>query len=206
MVPRSVRPGCLRALILLLSLLEIGGSAAGGSCKQCASGDRGCCSQKHGRSSRALITLPQRPRLCAVPNSVRHVLAGACSGALGVTALAPVEIVRINMLANRDWSLRTAVASLSSGWFRGNTADVIAAAMRVGITMPAFAFYKDLLTRNDEPPSGSQVFLAGALAGCTATVVCFPLEVARTRLAVACDLRFGLLGCFVAIVSEARAR
>ena len=42
----------------------------------------------------------------------------------------------------------------------------------------------------------------GALAGCTASLANFPLEVARTRLAVACDVRLGVLGCLAALARE----
>ena len=157
-------------------------------------------------SSDRTADAPLQQRL---PNGVRHILAGAASGALGVTALAPLEVVRVNMLLNRDWSLATAIGSLKAGWFRGNTPDVIAAAARVGITMPAFAFYKRKLQQltahggdTTLPPPKWTIFLAGALAGCTASIACFPLEVARTRLAVACDLRMGMLGCFVSIWRE----
>jgi hypothetical protein len=145
-----------------------------------------------------------------VPNGVRHVLASAVSGALAVSALAPVEVVRVNMLLHPDWSLQTAIKSLSSGWFRGNTADVLFAATRVGITMPAFAFYKTMLqglagSREEGAallPPGVTAFIAGALAGCTASIACFPLEVARTRLAVACDVRLGVAGCILAVLRE----
>ena len=144
-----------------------------------------------------------------VPNSLRHVLAGATSGALGVTILAPVELLRVNMMLNRDWSLKTAFDSLKSGWFRGNTADVLAASMRVGITMPTFALYKALLrqTLRDRIEPGQPLpqwatFVAGALAGCTASVACYPLEVARTRLAIACNVEFGLFGCLYMVARE----
>ena len=144
-----------------------------------------------------------------VPNSLRHVLAGATSGALGVTILAPVELLRVNMMLNRDWSLKTAFESLKSGWFRGNTADVLAASMRVGITMPTFALYKALLrqTLRDRIEPGQPLpqwatFVAGALAGCTASVACYPLEVARTRLAIACNVEFGLFGCLYMVARE----
>ena len=153
---------------------------------------------------------PLRP-VHRLPNGIRHILAGAVSGALGVTALAPMEVVRVNMLLNRDWSFKTAIGSLSAGWFRGNTPDVIAAAARVGITMPAFAFYKNLLQQalgrdGSQPAPKWAVLAAGALAGCSAAIVCFPLEVARTRLAVACDVRLGMLGCFVSIWREEGAK
>jgi hypothetical protein len=149
----------------------------------------------------------------AVPNGVRHLVASATSGALGATALAPLEIIRVNLLLNSGGTLKTAVDSLAAGWFRGNTADVLAAAARVGIVMPAFAQYKRLLQRGlctlrgEEASAGARlpqwaVFSAGALAGCTASIACYPLEMARTRMAVSCDVRLGLLGCILGTLRE----
>ena len=197
-------------LVLSLGCASAGASAVGTvsatarkSCKRdgCKGG---CCTPYRHDFSR---------RLAEFPNGLRHIMAGAASGAVGVTALAPIELVRVNMLLNRDWSLKTAFASLSSGWFRGNFADVLAASARVGITMPTFALYKSVILQSlraldgaDAPPRerlpGWGSFVAGAAAGCTASVVCYPLEVARTRLAVACDLRFGILGCLVGVANE----
>lgn len=151
--------------------------------------------------------------MTAVPNGVRHLVASATSGALGATALAPLEIIRVNLLLNSGGTLKTAVDSLAAGWFRGNTADVLAAAARVGIVMPAFAQYKRLLQRGlctlrgEEASAGARlpqwaVFSAGALAGCTASIACYPLEMARTRMAVSCDVRLGLLGCILGTLRE----
>lgn len=113
-------------------------------------------------------------------NTVRHSLAGAISGAVGVTLLAPVEIMRLNMMVDRKLTLRAAFDALRGGWFRGNSADILATAPRIGITMIAFAMYKDLVDVSAsamsaqlggpayEPGSKWTVFLAGALAGATA--------------------------------------
>lgn len=194
--------------------------------------------------------------MSAIPNGVRHAAASAASGALGVTALAPLELIRVNMLVKRE-SLKTAMRSLSTGWYRGNTADVLAASARIGITMPTFALYKRLMRHalaalNLHDGEGRlpewAVFASGALAGCTAAVrwlhsdgtkvdvpshhhcrctslltsscvclslfslfavpasaaqvACYPFEVARTNIAVSCDLRLGVLGCLVGIVRE----
>ena len=86
---------------------------------------------------------------------------------------------------------------------------VLAASMRVGITMPTFALYKALLrqTLRDRIEPGQPLpqwatFVAGALAGCTASVACYPLEVARTRLAIACNVEFGLFGCLYMVARE----
>ena len=195
-MPRPSR----RHLALLLCLLGANGVGAI-SCGASCSGS--CCDSCSARRRSPF-------RLQDVPNGVRHVAASAASGAIGVTCLAPVEVVRVNMLLNRDWSLQTAVASLQAGWFRGNMADVLAGAARIGVTMPAFALYKGLMRRAlvrfggaepDERLPGWAIFAAGALAGCTASTFNYPLEVARTR-AVACDLRLGVFGCITSVARE----
>ena len=131
----------------------------------------------------------RREQRAYASNALRHVFAGAASGAIGVTALAPVEVIRVNLMVDGG-TWRTALQSLSRGWWRGNTADVLSAAPRVGITMASFAMYKRLLTvalREETTPQWA-VFMAGALAGATATLATFPLDVVRTRMAVGCPI------------------
>ena len=60
------------------------------------------------------------------------------SGAIAVTVLAPLEVIRLNLLSNPEISLRAAFSSLKGARFRGNTADVISGSARIGIIMPAF--------------------------------------------------------------------
>lgn len=146
-----------------------------------------------------------------VGNGVRHFLASALSGAAGVTALAPVEVVRLSMISNRELTFKSAVAVLGkspAAWFRGNSADTLATALKVGITMPTYSLYKRWLTSaavrynglpEDAPSPRWAIFLAGALAGCTATVLTFPLEVARTRLALECPVDMNVATCLAAI-------
>jgi len=129
-------------------------------------------------------------RFPTVPNSMRHFLASACSGAAGVTCLAPVEILRLSFMSKGE-TFKGAVASLGAPhmWFRGNKADTLSTALKVGITMPAFALYKNVITTvsgvpEDAPTPRWAVFLAGALAGCTATCLCYPLDVVRMRIAL----------------------
>merc|ERR1740115_70168 len=133
-------------------------------------------------------------RFPSVPNSMRHFLASACSGAAGVTCLAPVEILRLSFMSKGE-TFKGAVASLGAPhmWFRGNKADTLSTALKVGITMPAFALYKNVITTvsgvpEDAPTPRWAVFLAGALAGCTATCLCYPLDVVRMRIALECPV------------------
>ena len=67
-----------------------------------------------------------------VPNSMRHFLASALSGAAGVTCLAPVEIVRLSFMS-KGATFKGAVASLGTPeqWFRGNSADTLSTALKV---------------------------------------------------------------------------
>jgi len=143
-------------------------------------------------------------------NGARHFIASALSGAAGVTALAPIEVVRIQLMVNSNEGVRGAVRALGGvrGAFRGNTADALAAAIKVGMTMPAFKLYKQWLTaaaqryghlEEDAPLPQWAVFLAGAFAGCTATIVAFPLDVARTRLAMECSVDMSLATCLYGI-------
>lgn len=130
---------------------------------------------------------PLLPRIPPLPNSVRHFLASACSGAAGVTCLAPVEILRLSFMSKGE-TFKGAVASLGAPktWLRGNSADTLSTALKIGITMPTFALYKNAITTvchvpEDAPTPRWAVFLAGALAGCTATCLCYPLDVVPRR-------------------------
>ena len=119
--------------------------------------------------------------------------------------VAPLEIIRINLMNSQGLSFQAALSSLKGAMaLRGNTADVIAGASRTGIILPAFAMYKQAMAkvarRLDPALDGETiprwaVFCAGALAGATATSILFPLEVARTRMAMECAVGESVLGC-----------
>jgi len=153
----------------------------------------------------------------SIPNSVRHAIASAAAGATGVTLVAPIEIIRINVMNNKGLTFKTAAKTLRGGMmFRGNTADVIASASRTGIILPAFAYYKRAarsLVRLLDPDFQEHAILprwalfgSGAAAGATATLVLFPLEVARTRMAMECVIGQSTIGCLVAVFNTEGVR
>ena len=134
-----------------------------------------------------------------------------------MTLTAPIEIIRLNVMNTKSLTLRAAAKTLRGGMmFRGNTADVIASASRTGIILPAFAFYKlfarslamraDPTLREDELLPRWALFGAGALAGATATLTLFPLEVARTRMAMECIVGQSTLGCLETIFNAEGVR
>jgi len=145
-----------------------------------------------------------------VPNGVRHAMASASAGAVAVTLVAPIEIIRLNLMNNKGLTIGMAAKTLRGGMmFRGNTADVIASACRTGIILPAFSYYKTctraLAMRLDPTLEANgllpqwALFSAGALAGATATLILFPLEVARTRMALECVVGQSTIGCLTTV-------
>lgn len=120
-----------------------------------------------------------------------RLVAAAWAGAVSKTATAPLETVRMQMMTGTKGSLREVVKTTwvnggLLGFFSGNEADVLRTMPSKAIELASFDLYKKLLSVNGEgkAPGGLVTSLAGAMAGITSTVAMFPLETARTRLAV----------------------
>ena len=144
-----------------------------------------------------------------IPRNVRHLLAGALSGACGKTATAPIEAVRMRVMVGQG----TARACVAKVWaaggplafFQGNLADVVRVAPQKAIQLAAFDAFKKTFARPDEtgkPVTAPHLcFLSGGLAGIASTVACYPLETLRTRLG--CDSTYnGLVDCTVRMWRE----
>jgi hypothetical protein len=100
----------------------------------------------------------------------------------------------------------TWATSGARGFFAGNFADVIRTAPQKSVQLAAFDAYKKLLGRRNKTTgrmetSGLATTLAGAAAGVTSTITCFPLEVLRTRLAVSSQYK-NLVHAAVSIVRQ----
>ena len=71
------------------------------------------------------------------------------------------------------------------GWAQGNTANCIKVMPESGVKFWAYDAAKQLLCTDPAHPRIRERLLAGAFAGATSCVAIYPLEVAKTRLAVA---------------------
>jgi hypothetical protein len=72
-----------------------------------------------------------------------------------------------------------------SGFFKGNSAVLIRILPFSAIEFYSFEFYKNIFIRGKEKKNMIfRTFICGALAGLNAITMTFPLDVARTRLAI----------------------
>ncbi len=107
------------------------------------------------------------------------------------TVLAPLERVKIEYLLNRSTlKLEAMVGGIlrtegALGFWKGNMLNIARTAPFKAINFCAFDTYREIVNRTF--PEGSDarkigLVCAGAGAGMTAVVTCFPMDVLRTRL------------------------
>ncbi len=132
-------------------------------------------------------------------DAARHLLAGAVAGVVSNTAVAPIDIVRLNLMTTETKTnalrvTRSIFAGAGGGlagvgaFWQGNSADVVRTIPASAIRFYTFALYKGwlpgcLLVAGITAPALCSL-LAGGFAGMTATAALFPLETVRTRMAV----------------------
>lgn len=152
--------------------------------------------------------------------AAKKFVAGAMAGAVAKTAVAPLDRTKILMQVSRmyGWTrYRGGVGSSMSqiwhsegvrGFFRGNSATVARIMPYAAIQYSAFETYNRLLAMHVFSPDSKHPlkrFTAGAVAGCTSVLMTYPIDVARTVLAVqvsvgASTQRSGLLGTLAHVV------
>lgn len=121
--------------------------------------------------------------------------AGAVAGAVAKTTIAPLDRTKINfqISTERRYSLRGAVRFLvrcyrNEGFFslwRGNSATLVRIVPYAAIQYASHEQWKHLLNPSNErnlPPL--RRYMAGSLAGATASSLTYPLDMARARMAV----------------------
>jgi solute carrier family 25 phosphate transporter 23/24/25/41 len=121
--------------------------------------------------------------------SILLVAAGGLSGAVAKSATAPLERVKLMSQAGQTkhvWTLMTDVVQ-AEGWrglWRGNTANVIRVIPNKGVLLMCSDMYKATVSSLLPAANGATISsVAGGLAGITAVLATYPLELVRTRMA-----------------------
>lgn len=162
----------------------------------------------------------------AVPYaSLKTFAAGAISGAVAKTAVAPFDRTKILMQVSQMYGWERYRGSVWDsmktiwrtegffGFFRGNSATVVRIMPYAAMQYQSFEFYNRALSHyvfQSEKPSPVKRFVAGAMAGSTSVLCTYPIDLARTVLAVqvANDVspktmrRLGIFATLVTIVRE----
>lgn len=152
-------------------------------------------SRKHASISRkpASLGLKLHPRHGAILedafNYAKHLLAGALSAVVSRTCCAPMETVKMQMIFNhRSGSTMQVAADVLreegvAGFWRGNGINILRTAPYKAVNFFCFDMYRKAFLRAVGPELRNEAKVAaGALAGITATLCCFPLDVLRTRV------------------------
>ena len=117
------------------------------------------------------------------------VAAGGISGAIAKTATAPLERAKLMSRAGSSSNFVHLMREVCrvEGWqglWRGNTANVIRVVPNKGILLMCSDMYKDgVLATLPAATSATASSIAGGLAGLTAVLFTYPLELVRTRMA-----------------------
>ena len=81
-------------------------------------------------------------------------------------------------------------------FFRGNGANVLKIAPESAVKFFAYERLKLIVSKDPQKLTGKERFIAGALAGVVAQTAIYPLEVTKTRLAIAPDGTYrGIADC-----------
>lgn len=126
---------------------------------------------------------------------ITSLAAGAVAGAVAKTTIAPLDRTKINFQISsvRRYSLRGAIrfvrrSFVNEGFFslwRGNSATLVRIMPYAAIQYASHEQWKHLLNRtNDRNLPPLYRFVAGSLAGTTASMLTYPLDLARARMAV----------------------
>ena len=124
---------------------------------------------------------------------IAQLSAGGIAGGVSRTATAPIDRVKMLLQAAPPGAssggilptLRSVYAEGgAAAFFRGNGANVLKVAPETATKFLVFDAAKKWLSADAGSPTVGERFAAGAVAGATAQAAVYPLEVAKTRLAV----------------------
>ncbi|KAL2629662.1 hypothetical protein R1flu_014348 [Riccia fluitans] len=134
-----------------------------------------------------------------VPREISLFLAGAVAGAAAKTVTAPLDRVKLLMQVHgvqaaqagvkRGIGFIEAILKIGTeegvkGYWRGNLPQVIRVIPYSAVQLFAYETYKKLLKGDNEELPVLRRLAAGACAGMTSTLVTYPLDVLRLRMAI----------------------
>ena len=137
---------------------------------------------------------------------------GSVAGGISRTATAPLDRLKTLMQASPPGQpsrgmlagLRSIYAEGGMGaFFRGNTANVLKIAPETSIKFISFDLLKGCFARDRGNVTVAERFVAGGGAGAIGQVAVYPLEICKTRLAIAAPgVYAGLLDCLRSVVQR----
>eukprot|EP00250_Pteridium_aquilinum_P031780 c44251_g1_i1 orf=513-1532(+) len=148
----------------------------------------------------AMLSQPESSRcgqvsVCdTLPTYVKELIAGGAAGGIAKTVVAPLERVKI-LYQTRYQNIQNlgVVQSLRFirkkegflGFYKGNSASVLRVVPYAALHFMTYEQYRRLILNHYpcEAPGAGVDLLAGSLAGGTAVLCTYPLDLARTRLA-----------------------
>lgn len=127
--------------------------------------------------------------------SAMLIIAGGCSGAIAKSVTAPLERAKLLSQAGVSGNFLSLMQDVikTEGWrglWRGNSANVIRVIPNKGVLLMCSDMYKSsVLAALPQAGTAAISSVAGGLAGLTAVLVTYPLELVRTRMAYRiCDV------------------
>jgi len=158
-----------------------------------------------------LMVVPDEPKKGSKYNSLKLLIAGGCAGAVSRTAVAPLERVKVlfQTQSSKSAEYKSVGQSLvkifkEEGWrgcFKGNGTNVIKIAPESAARAFSFETIKKLICKDPNHVRLTERFFSGSMAGVIAQTLIYPLEITKTRLAVAHHGEYnGIIDCLYKII------
>eukprot|EP01083_Nonionella_stella_P016161 45187_1 len=162
------------------------------------------------------FTVPsEEHNLCKTPqySKLNTFISGAICGALSRTATAPADRIKVMFQSGALDSSATIADTISNilneggikSFWRGNGTNVIKIAPESAVKFMSYEILKKnrFICEHPDNPKMYERFIAGGLAGAMAQTAIYPLEIVKTRLALASSGEYnGIIGCLTSIVRK----